>query len=173
MKRATTLTGALILALAATSLPVMAQDGQAKEGPRGHRGQMFNFDDVDANGDGKVTQDEIAAHGAARFAAADTDCDGSLSVDEMVANMDRKREERMRKGAERMIERRDANDDGQLTADEMTPRNGDRMFARLDADKDGAISKEEMEDARKSHKGQRKGERGEHGKRGMKPDTSE
>lgn len=161
MKRTTTLTGALVLALAATSLPAFAQD--RGEGPRGPRGPMFNFEEIDANGDGQITQDEITAHAAARFAAADTDGDGALSADELVAQREAQRAERMQKAAERMLERRDTNGDGRLTADEMGPRDGDRLFSRLDANEDGAISKEEMEQAREKFE-KRHGKWGEHRK---------
>ena len=170
MKRTTALTGALVLALVGASLPAMAQ--QQGDGQRGPRGPMFQFEDVDANSDGKITQDEITAHAAARFAAADTDGDGMLSQDEMIARMQAQRDERMAQGAARMIERRDTNGDGVLSAEEMAPRNTDRMFARLDANDDGEVSKEEMEQARErfekrmgDHKRfgeHRKGERGGH-----------
>ena len=143
MKRAMTLTGAMILAMAVNALPLSAQEqGQMPRGPQ------FNFADLDADNDGKVTPAELQAHAAARFAAADTDGNGTLSVEELVARQELLRAERMQRGAERMMERMDANKDGVLSADEMRPQNGDRMFARLDADNDGAISEEEMNKAR-------------------------
>lgn len=166
MKRTTALTATLMLSLVATSLPAVAQDGG--EGPRGPRGPMIQFEAMDANNDGKITQDEIDAHAAARFAETDTNGDGTISIEEMVARMTTERAERIQKGAERMIERRDANNDGVLSADEMGPRNGNRMFERLDANSDGAITKEEMEEARerfaKRFGEHRKGERGGHWK---------
>lgn len=143
MKRTMTLTGALILALAANALPVSAQErGDAPRGPR------FDFAQVDADGDGKITQAEIDAHAAARFAQSDTDGNGSLSVEELIARMQTRQDERLQRGAERMIERMDKNDDGVLSADEMAPRDNSRMFARLDANDDGAISQDEMEKAK-------------------------
>ncbi len=159
MKRATALTGAIILALAAGSLPLSAQD----RGDRGHgpRGPRIDFEEVDANQDGKITQEELQAHAAARFAAADTDGNGTLSVEEMIARAEAQRAERMMRGAERMIERMDQNGDGVLSAAEMGPRDEGRIFARLDADEDGAISREEMDNARERF---REG-RGEHGNR--------
>lgn len=146
MKRAYALGTAMIIALTATSLPVMAQDGPGPRGPR------LDFATMDTDGDGKITKEEMAAAAAARFAEADTNGDGSLSTEELVARMEARaaaREaERMQRGADRMIERMDANDDGVLSADEMAPRDDSRMFARLDADEDGAISQEELEKAR-------------------------
>ena len=87
MKRTTALTATLMLSLVATSLPAVAQDGG--EGPRGPRGPMIQFEAMDANNDGKITQDEIEAHAAARFAETDTNGDGTISIEEMVARMTR------------------------------------------------------------------------------------
>jgi len=166
MKRAYALGTAMIIALTANSLPVMAQDGPGPRGPR------LDFATMDTDGDGKITKEEMAAAASARFAEADTNGDGSLSVEEMVARMEARAEERqaerIQRGAERMIERMDQNDDGVLSADEMQPRNGDRMFSRLDTDEDGAISQEELEKARerfaemREKGGKRHG--GDHGK---------
>ncbi|WP_375173399.1 EF-hand domain-containing protein [Pseudooceanicola sp.] len=179
MKRTPALTGALILALTATAIPAFAQE--RGDGPRGPRGPMLPFEEIDANGDGQITQEEIAAHAAARFAQADTDGDGTLSSEELVARMEAQRAERMQRRAERMIERRDANKDGRLTADEMGPRGGDRLFARLDANEDGVITKEELDQAREAFRERHEGKHkhfGEHrkGQRGgpvVAPGTSE
>ncbi|MBA83963.1 EF-hand domain-containing protein [Thalassobius sp. S69A] len=110
----------------------------------GPRGQMFQFEEVDANSDGKITQDEIAAHFKAKFDAADTDKDGTLSAEEMTAQMQAQQAERMGKRAKHMIVDRDANDDGKLSFEEMQPKKQGKMFDRLDRDGDGAISAEEF-----------------------------
>lgn len=150
----------LMIAIAA-GLTVQAIPAAA-EGPQRERPA---FSEIDADGDGFVTQDEMTAFGEARqaereaqraerFAAADTNGDGGLSAEEIVAA------ENMRR-AERMIERFDANDDGLIQADEMggpsdragnrggdSADRGGRMFDRLDRDDDGQISEEEYENAR-------------------------
>lgn len=43
------------------------------------------FEEVDANGDGQITQDEAAAIEGLDFAAADTNQDGALSMEEYSA----------------------------------------------------------------------------------------
>ena len=154
MKRTTTLAAALIAALGATALPATAQD--RGDGPRGPRGPMFSFEEMDTNA-------------AAKFAEADTDGDGALSAEEMIARMETHRAERMKRGAERMIERRDTNDDGKLSAEEMMPKNRGEMFARMDLDEDGTVTKTEMDIVRKTMRDHR----ADHGKRWMKRDKSE
>jgi Ca2+-binding EF-hand superfamily protein len=153
MKRNTALIGAITLAVAASSIPAVAQ-----ERGQGPRGPLFQFEEFDANSDGKITQDEIDAHAAARFAAADTNGDGSLSADELLARLEEQRAERMKRNADRMVERRDANNDGVLSPDEMAPRNGARLFSRLDANNDGEITKEEAEQARAKMQERRDGQ---------------
>lgn len=174
MKRAFALTGAMILALTANTLPVMAQErGDAPRGPR------FDFAQVDTNGDGQITQEELDAHAAARFAEADNDGNGTLSTEELIARLQARDTDRLQRGAERMIERMDENDDGVLSAEEMAARDNSRMFERLDANDDGAISQEEMDTARerfaemrdkggKRHGGDHGKKGGEHGKKWQK-----
>ncbi|WP_239520754.1 calcium-binding protein [Pseudooceanicola aestuarii] len=159
------------------TLTAMALTGAAgaMAHPRGgdRMGPEARFEQMDTNGDGKVTQDEIRARAADRFAKADADGDGFLSADEMVAGMKAREEERakareaakaerMDKMASRMIARLDADDDGKVSAAELEagPDRTTRMFERLDKDKDGAISAEEMADAGK--KGERRMKRDDH-----------
>ncbi|WP_319826369.1 EF-hand domain-containing protein [Thalassovita sp.] len=140
MKRAILISSiaALTLTAGAGSALAFGKDrmGGHHMGPR----EPFQFEEVDADKDGKITQEEIAAHFKARFDAADTDKDGALSAEEMAAQMQAKQAERMTNRAKHMIVDRDANDDGKLSYDEMQPKRADRMFDRLDADNDGAIS---------------------------------
>ncbi|MGH1354402.1 MAG: EF-hand domain-containing protein [Thalassovita sp.] len=144
MKRAILISTAAVLTLTIGAGTAMAFGKDRMGGHHGPRGPMFNFEEVDANSDGKITQDEISAHFKARFDQADTDGDGALSADEMTARAKAENEERMAKRTDRMIERRDANDDGKLSFDEMQPKKQGKMFDRLDADNDGAISTEEF-----------------------------
>ena len=103
------------------------------------------FEELDANADGQVTREEISAARQARFAATDSNGDGALSLEELTAQV----EERAKKRAERMLERRDANGDGVLSEDELGPdRRAEARFDRLDQDGDGSLSKAEFEAAR-------------------------
>lgn len=122
--------------------------GAALAKPGGGHGPRASFEELDVNSDGEVTQAEMESLRARHFAAADSDGDGLLSLEEMTARA----AERGAKRAERMLERFDANGDGALSADEMpSPRNPDKRFSRLDADGSGGISKEEFEAARAHH----------------------
>lgn len=126
-------------------------------------GPFLNFDEIDADKDGKITLAEMEAFRAARFAAADTDKDGALSAEELLAMHAAERAAREAQRGANMIAKFDANADGKLSADELPqPGNATNMFDRVDTDKDGAISKAEADaakDAMKDHRG-----KGRHGK---------
>lgn len=167
MKTTTLFSAVTLAAMVAASFSTIAN---AESGQRGgdRMGQMFVFEDVDANSDGNVTKDEIAAYHAAKVTAMDTDKDGTLSEAELIAAQEQRRAERQSnreaKMVARMMENRDANKDGVLSLDEMAPAagRGDKMFARADADGDGAISKAEA-DVLKDKMAKRMGDRdGEH-----------
>jgi hypothetical protein len=110
----------------------------------------YLWSQIDTNGDGSVSRDEIQAAGKARFDRADADHDGQLSADEIAAEAKRIEEERQdarrRAMAARMIDRKDDNGDGKLSADELRlPRLGEHLLDRADADHDGTVSKSEYD----------------------------
>lgn len=170
MKRAMITTAFTVLTLGTAAVAVT--------GPVLARGEQFGqrfIETLDADKDGKVSQEEFMAPRQERFTKADTDGDGLLSQEEIQAAIESFREERgprgdhaMRGGdgprgnqpmyggdgprgpnPEQMIERLDTDGDGLLSAEELAaaPQN-QTMFQRLDADGDGAISEEEFQAAR-------------------------
>ena len=111
-------------------------------------GPQHSFEELDANGDGAVTRDEIAMHRADRFATADTDGNGSLSEAELKARADARSAKRIA----RMIKHLDADGSGEISADEMQASKKHDPFKRMDADGDGSISAEEFAEF-KPHRG--------------------
>ena len=161
MKRAMIISGVLAAAMGLTAVSASAKGW----GPGGHNGPraMMNFEELDANKDGKVTKAEMEAFAKAKFTEADKDGDGLLSQEEMQAKASAEMQKRMKDRSAKMFERKDANNDGKLSFEEMSAKQKkkDKMFKRLDDDGDGAISKEEFEEARA-----RMSERGGKGKKG-------
>lgn len=143
---------AVLMAGIAAAMVLTAADVQAK--PNRDRP---DFATLDADGDGQITMEELQAQGAARFADADTDGNGSLSLEELTAAAEERRESRI----QRMLDRLDANEDGELSQEEMqAARGGDRaerMFERADANDDGTISQEEFDSAKERGRGGRNG----------------
>ncbi|MDK3019540.1 CREC-EF hand family protein [Pseudodonghicola flavimaris] len=126
-----------------------------QQGPMGgrHMGQdmrpPMSFEQLDSNGDGQITKDEMQARAKARFDALDTDGNGTLSQEELGAPARKFADER----TARRFQMLDENGDGAISAEEMKgPRRDDdmmnRMFMRSDADKSGGISQEEFDAAR-------------------------
>ncbi|TCL10170.1 Ca2+-binding EF-hand superfamily protein [Shimia isoporae] len=141
------------------ALSVTAVGASAKEGDRHHRGgEPMTFEQLDTNGDGFITVEEMEAHAKSRFMQLDTDGDGAISLEEMKSKFSAKEgsegnSDRRAKKLDKMFSKMDTNGDGKLTEDEMKPR-GDRhakMFERMDADGDGKISQAEFD----AHKAER------------------
>lgn len=106
--------------------------------------QKLTFEQLDADGNGALSDAELAASGQKRFDAVDTNSDGLLSLEEMNA----KAQERIAKRTASMIERFDKNGDGALSVEEMPERPGPhKLLAKADTDGDGSISKAEFDTA--------------------------
>ena len=151
MKRTYMMTGAALAFVAATTGFAVAQSGQMGQG----HGPAFDFEELDSNGDAKITAEEMQSRAEARFGEADTDGDGKLSADEMAERMRARMAERMARRATRMIERMDGDDDGMVSLEEMRSGRMGQMMQRADQDGDGALSEAEfdaMHDMRKSHR---------------------
>ncbi len=139
---------------AVTVLALAATGAVAAGGKHGTKGPKASFQELDANGDGQVTQGELQDHRAARFAKLDSDGDGKLSAAELQAEGQKKGTER----ANRMIEKFDTDGDGALSAQEMPqPRDSGKLFARMDSDGSGGISQQEFDSARAKLKDKKQG----------------
>ncbi len=136
---AVTLAAALGFAALVPAFAASDADRAMGNGPAAH------FLSMDANGDGKVTAEEIDAFRAEQFKTADTDGDGFLSKDELLAAAMTRMQERMAQRIDKMIAHDDKDGDGKISLAEQdgNPRM-DRMFSRLDKDGDGALSTEEL-----------------------------
>ncbi|MGG7643684.1 EF-hand domain-containing protein [Rhodovulum sp. YNF3179] len=117
----------------------------ADRGAGGARGAQMPFEEIDADGDGRVTAAEMEAYRDARLAEADANGDGALDKAELIAAAEARRAARLARMADRMLERRDADGDGKLSAEELAEAGrGMRLFERLDADGDGAVTEAEV-----------------------------
>lgn len=148
---AATLLGSLGLGIVS---PVLAERGPGQGGM-----PAFNFDLLDADKDGKVTEAEIAAARTARVTVADANKDGLMSAEELAAMQLAEMTERANAMAAEMIARMDSDGDELLSAAEMAARPGPaQFFDRIDTDGDGAISREEA-DAAAEKMADRRGDR--------------
>lgn len=146
-KTALWITGALVVAMGTAGVASAHGKGFGERGDRGPRfGEMF--EQIDANGDGKITKEEIDAFRQARFDASDADGDGKLSAEEMMAARDARRMERFKS----MVGTLDKDGDGLLSAEELAAgaerRGPQTMLDRFDKDGDGALTLEEIQQAR-------------------------
>jgi len=144
------------LGLGAT--PMLARGGVDAIGSRG----IFatDFAALDANGDGQITEDDLAALATARLTEADTDGNGKLEASEIAAQILARfedRTDRMRGDpgtraeamAKRLVAARDTDGDGALVPEELAPAKGyARMIDRFDTDDDNAISAAEYDEAK-------------------------
>lgn len=167
MKRAAILGATAALMLATAPGAILAQSGRDDAGhgmKRPAEGQYMpgrgdnpmgpggfgrpDFSELDADGDGQLTADELRAPMRERFDTADTDGDGEITQEEITARAVERAEERAARMGARMMERLDRDGNGSISFDEM--RMGDqrdmaeRMIDRLDRDDDGTVSEEEM-----------------------------
>jgi Ca2+-binding EF-hand superfamily protein len=151
------LVGAIVLAsglgcsVAAGQAPQPNEMGAVAEGARaGHDPARF-VQRFDKNGNGTVEIAELPERMQKWLAKADTNNDGKITVDELKAHAEARREE--------MFKHADKNNDGALSADELG-----RRWERLqvaDTDKSGSVSRAELDQARAE--GKLRGHKGHHG----------
>ena len=130
----------LIASAAGLGLSLMAFGAQAGHG---HGDKMF--DKLDANGDGRVTEDEMTSRHQELLANADQDGDGALTKEEMKAYHKAKREER------RAARNPDKNDDGVIDRTEFITA-AQEKFDKLDKNGDGVLSEDERPHRRGHHR---------------------
>lgn len=149
--------------------------GMDRGGPGGAGGFMqMEFAAIDADGNGQITVEDLLANAKARFDTADANKDGQLDLDEMKAQARARMDERLKAAeeagrtprrmpdvatiekrlgwkAEDMLERRDADKNGTLSFEEVSPDTAklERLIDRHDTDDDNAISAAEFDQAQK------------------------
>lgn len=137
---------------------------------RGHRGGEQRaerlFERFDVNKDGVITQAEIEEVRAQDFAAADTDGNGEISLEEFKAAFMERSNDRM----VRAFQFLDSDGDGTVTQAEVDAV-ANRMFNRLDRDGNGVVERVRGNRGQGAEEGDRqqradRGERGERGERG-------
>jgi len=138
MKKQILIATLLTLSTAAAGTLAVARPGFGPERERP------TFEQLDADGDGVLSQAELDAIGQTRFDAADSNGDGVLSAEEMAARA----QERIAKRTDAVIERFDTNGDGVLSVEEMPRGRGQqKLLEKADTDGDGSISKAEYDTA--------------------------
>ena len=117
------------MTLVAAALTGLALGGAAFAKADKPHGPRMTFEQLDGDKDGQITETEMKAQGAARFAKMDTDGDGFITTTEIEAAG----QEKAKKRASRMMKHLDADNDGKLSLEEMGKRGrkGD-MFAKFE-----------------------------------------
>lgn len=146
--------------LLATALLVSGSTMAMAKGPD-HK--LPTFEELDADGSGEITTEDLAALRENRFAKIDADGNGSVTLEEFTAAQVAKASER----AKAMFEKLDADGDGVLSRDVLESkssgkRGAEHMLKRFDTDNSGGISAAEFEEAKaKLGKRRRGGRRGQ------------
>ncbi|MEX2578140.1 MAG: hypothetical protein WD342_03705 [Verrucomicrobiales bacterium] len=122
-----------------------ARDAGPGRGPGGTPRERFQR--ADANGDGKVSKDEVPEEVWTRMGRLDTDDDGAVTPEEFAAagRMGRRGGPGAGgpAGPEAIFSRFDENEDGKLAGSEVPGEMWSRL-SKADADADGLVSKDEL-----------------------------
>jgi Ca2+-binding EF-hand superfamily protein len=126
-------------------------------------GPNFDFTAADANQDGNVSPEELAAYRAARLTAIDANNDGIVSTEELTASQSAAEAERAARKAARLVADLDADADGQLSTAELLAKPvPPEAFGRADTNADGVIDQTEATTAAERPQGH-DGHRGHRG----------
>jgi Ca2+-binding EF-hand superfamily protein len=112
------------------------------------KGGGKEFQMMDTDGDGKLSQDEHAAGAKKMFEMMDADKDGMVSATEMEAAYEQVTGKKEKKGAGHMtaaekIKVVDTDGDGTISAEEHEAASK-MMFEKMDTNKDGYLTKAEL-----------------------------
>ena len=118
--------------------------------------------EMDANEDGKLSENEVDGPLKEQFAAIDADKDGFITEAEMKPKVKEVKSEKKSKGKGKgmptyteLLEQMDADKDGKLSKSEVKgPLKND--FSKVDTDKDGFLSEAELKNAPKPERPQRR-----------------
>jgi Ca2+-binding EF-hand superfamily protein len=126
-----------------------ADDHERGHGPKFKKHFMAEMmTELDTNEDGKLSQDEVIAGRTAKFQEADANADGLLSFVELEEFHEAEKEKRKKERKQKHFEKMDANSDGFTNLDEFLSGASDR-FEKMDRNGDGFISKDD-------HKGKKR-----------------
>lgn len=137
--------GGIVAALLGLPLAASAQSPRGDDDRSPRESRMLRL--LDTNNDGQVSLDEIKAEQGRLIGAADIDGNGELSVDEFR----RRGGWFQRLSTTTLFDLMDADGNQVLTADEIG-KPSERWFARYDANDDGQLSAEELPQRRHRHK---------------------
>jgi Ca2+-binding EF-hand superfamily protein len=130
----------ILLASSATAILLGTATGAIAERRGPGPGSMDSmFEQLDADGNGKVTREEATAFRDQKFTEFDQDGSGELNFNEYSAMIASLQKDRLRSG----FDRQDADKDGGLSKEELASRL-DRMFSWMDKNDDGAVERTEM-----------------------------
>ncbi|MCY0149582.1 EF-hand domain-containing protein [Hoeflea sp. G2-23] len=154
----------LLATIAATLVASVAVPAMAAPQGEGHRGPRIErmMERFDANRDGAVMLDEIAAHRTAMFESADTDKSGTLSEQEIAAFGEMHKAERKKARDERRAER--GGDQNQKMGKHHGKRDGEGRHADRHEGKRGEGRHADRHEGKRGegrHAGKHDGKRGE------------